>query len=133
MPEPKPTYTYTFKFKSSRPDAVAAALEHLQELASDTDESGESSATLIIESFNEASLVGIREQLEQWLFRQDVWIDCEVTTKAPGLRPEVRETLLRARQQTPMDREWQAFANRNNVAVSGTMFGQRISVEPEAE
>ena len=131
MPEPKPTYTYTFKFKSSRPDAVAQALEHLQELASDADESGEASATLTIESFHEAPLHDIREALEQWLFKQDVWIDCEVTTKAPGLRPETREALLRARQQTPMDREWQNFANKNGASISGTLFGKRIDVAPE--
>jgi len=43
-----------------------------------------------------------------------VWIECEVTTKAPGLRPETRDVLMRAKRETPMDRI-AGFAERRNT------------------
>ena len=121
--EPKPTYSTTFTFKSSRPDVIAQALEHLQELSSESDESGEASAKLTIESFHERALADIREAFERWLFQQDVWIECEVTTKAPGLRPETRDVLMRAKRETPMDRI-AGFAERRGASVEFRVAGE---------
>lgn len=105
MPQDKPTYSIKFTLKSARPDAVSDALAHLHELASESDERGEASATLTIESYHERALGEIRDAFERWLFGYDIGIECEVVTKAPGLRPEVRESLMRLKQLTPMDRE----------------------------
>lgn len=107
----KPTYSIKFTLKSSRPDAIAAALKQLHELAGDVDESGEVAATLTIESMRESNLDNIRDNFERWLFEYIIGMDCEVTTKAPGLRPETRQALMRAKQQTPMDRTgWEKAA-----------------------
>lgn len=101
-------YTLAFKLKSMRPDAVGAALAELHDLTSESDESGEVSATLTIESTHERALNDIREAFERWLYGYEIGLECEVVSKAPGLRPETLAR-LRAIRTTPMDRAYVEF------------------------
>jgi hypothetical protein len=103
MPEPKAPYKLTVKLTSARPDAIGEALAQLRQLSSDHDLTGESTATLTVECFKEAPLRSVRELFELWLYGYKIAIECEVTSKAPGLRPETA-AVLRANHETPMDR-----------------------------
>jgi hypothetical protein len=132
MPEPKSPYKLTVKLSSARPDAIGEALAHLRQLTSEHDLTGESTATLTIECFKEAPLKSVRELFELWLYGYKIALDCEVTAKAPGLRPETA-AVLRANNATPMDREWQDFADKNGAEVSGTLAGHRLHVVPRSE
>jgi len=130
MPEPKAPYKLMVKLSSARPDAIGEALAQLRQLTSDHDLSGDSTATLTIECFKEAPLRDVRELFEVWLYGYKIALDCEVTSKAPGLRPETM-AVLRAHNATPMDQEWQDFADKNGVEVSGTLFGHHLHVVPK--
>lgn len=102
MANEKPPYKLTFKFSSARPDAISEALARLRELTGEHDADSETAATVTIESWKEAPLTAIREVFEIWLHHYKIGLDCEVTQKAPGLRPET-VTALRAAKTTPMD------------------------------
>jgi hypothetical protein len=95
----KAPYKLTIKLTSARPDAIGDALARLREITGEYDQHGE---TIALESYKEAPLTAIREQFELWLHTHRIGIECEVTAKAPGLRPET-VTALRAQQRTPMD------------------------------
>lgn len=99
----KAPYKLAIRMTSARPEAVGDALKRLREIASDYDQTGEATATLTFEAFKEAPLREIREMFEVWLHHYQIGIECEVTQKAPGLRPET-VTALRATRTTPMDR-----------------------------
>ena len=129
MPEPKAPYKLTVKLSSARPDAIGEALAQLRQLTSDHDLTGESTATLTIECFKESPLSSVREMFELWLYSYKIALDCEVTSKAPGLRPET-VAVLRANRATPMDQEWQEFADKNGAEVSGSLLGHKIHVTP---
>jgi hypothetical protein len=86
---------------------------------------------MTIEGYQEAPLISVMEAFETWLFYHGK-VDCEMTVKRPGLRPETRELLAREKRQTPMDKEWQDFADKNGATVSGTLFGRRIDMAPRA-
>ena len=101
MPEKAP-YKLAVKLTSSRPDALAAAIQNLQAIASEYDSTGEATATITCEGYKEQPLLSIRDAFEMYLYRQEIGIDCEVTAKAPGLRHET-VTALRATRRTPMD------------------------------
>ena len=132
MPEPKAPYKLTVKLSSARPDAIGEALAHLRQLTSDHDLTGESTATLTIECFKESPLSSVREMFELWLYGYKIALDCEVTSKAPGLRPETA-AVLRANRATPMDQEWQEFADKNGAEVSGSLLGHRLHVVPRSD
>lgn len=102
MPDPKPPYKMTVKLTSARPDAIAEALAELRRLMSDYDQSGETAATITIESYKEIPLVSIRDDFELWLYKYKIGIECEIKRGEPGLRPE---TVLRLKRSTPMDDE----------------------------
>lgn len=102
MPDPKAPYSLKVKLTSARPDAIGEALAQLRQLTSDHDLTGESTATLTIECFKEAPLSSVRELFELWLYGYKIALECEVTSKAPGLRPETA-AVLRANHATPMD------------------------------
>src|SRR5262245_47734929 len=109
----KPPYKVTIKLTSARPDAIGEALTRLRELGAEHDRLGDAAATITFEDWKEAPIAAIREQFEIWLHRHQIAIECEVTTKQPGLRPET-VTRLRAEQRTPMD-EIEGFVNRYGV------------------
>ena len=98
----KAPYKLTVKRDGVKPEHIAAALEELRERAAEYDQSGEASATMTIEAYQEAPLVSVMEAFETWLFYRGR-VDCEITIKRPGLRPETREMLARERGKTPMD------------------------------
>lgn len=98
----KAPYKLAIRMTSARPEAVGDALRRLREIASDYDQTGEATATLTFEAFKEAPLREIREMFEVWLHHYQIGIECEVTQKAPGIRPET-VTALRATRTTPMD------------------------------
>jgi hypothetical protein len=98
----KAPYKLTVKLDGVKPEHIAAALEELRERAAEYDQTGEASATMTIEAHQEAPLVSVMEAFETWLFYRGK-VDCEMTIKRPGLRPETRELLAREKSRTPMD------------------------------
>ena len=77
MASDKPFYKLTIKLDSARADALAEAIQQLRDIASDYDTAAQSSATLIFESYQEAPIIGIREQFELWLHRHQIGLGCE--------------------------------------------------------
>lgn len=114
--EPKPPYKLTVKLDGARPELIAQALSQLRDTASDYDQTGESSAQMIIEAHQESPLTEIMETFENWLFHHAPGLDCEMKLARPGLRPETRELLARAKQQTPMD-TIEGFAEKYGAKV----------------
>lgn len=112
----KAPYKLVVKFDGARPEKIAEALRRLRDAASDYDQTGESSAQMIIEAHQESPLTEIMEVFENWLFHEAPGLDCEMKLARPGLRPETRELLARAKQQTPMDKI-EGFARRHNATV----------------
>ncbi len=53
-------------------------------------------------------------------------MECKIGLESPGIRPEMTE-MLRA---TPMEREWQKFADKHNASISGSLLGKKIDVAP---
>lgn len=120
--EPKPPYKLTVKLDGARPELIAQALTQLRDTASDYDQSGESSATMVIECHQEAPILAIMEAFENWLFYHGQAIDCELTPKRPGLRPETRELLARAKNKTPMDNAgWDSDEAIGSDAMPGSI------------
>lgn len=103
MTADKAPYKLTIKLKSARPDAISEALQQLRELAGQHDQTGEVAATVALEGFKELPLTEIRDQIELWLHRHRIGIECEITMRSPGVRPETA-AVLRAAAETPMDR-----------------------------
>lgn len=133
MPEKAP-YKLAVKLTSSRPDALAAAIQNLQAIASEYDSTGEATATITFEGYKEQPLLSIRDAFEMYLYRQEIGIDCEVTTKAPGLRHET-VTALRATRRTPMDQVF-GFADKYGSKVElrmGTAPAEDQPAEQPAE
>jgi hypothetical protein len=125
----KPPYKATITIKGVKPEHVTAALTELNERAAEYDQSGETSATMVLESFREDVLRSVIDAFETWLFYHGK-AECEIKLARPGLRPETAQLLAREKGRTPMDAEWQAFADKNQTTVTGTLFGQRIDVAP---
>lgn len=98
----KPPYKLTVKLDSARPDALGQALGQLCEIAGEYDQTGEGSATITIECWQEKPLQAICDDFEEWLFMHQIGLGCEMGIKRPGLRPEMI-SVLRARHKTPMD------------------------------
>jgi hypothetical protein len=55
-------------------------------------------------------------------------VGIEVVLKTTKERHVTRDTAIP--RVTPMDKEWQDFADKNNSTITGTLFGQRIDVAP---
>lgn len=100
----KAPYKLTIKLDSARPDALGQALQAIRDIAGEYDQTGEGDATIAIECWQEKPLIGIRDDVEEWLFQHAIGLGCKVRIDAPGIRPEM-ETVLRARKRTPMDHE----------------------------
>jgi hypothetical protein len=101
----KAPYRLVVKFDGANPDKIAAALQQLRETASDYDQTGESTATMTIESWQEAPLRAVMDDFELWLYRHAPGLvkDQGMVLYRPGLRPETAEMLAREKRQTPMD------------------------------
>lgn len=126
MAEQKPPYTLKIKIASARADAISDALAAIHELASDAGQSGDHTTTVTIAGFTEQPLLDIRAAFESFLWHHAVGMECKIGLEGPGIRPEMTEAL----RATPMDREWQDFANRTGASVKGSLLGQQIDVRP---
>jgi len=100
MPEPKAPYKLTVKFEGARPERISEALAQLREIAATYDQTGESTATMVIESWQEAPLREIMDAFELWLYRHAPGLvpDRGMILHRPGLRPETAEMLARKAQ-----------------------------------
>lgn len=101
----KAPYKLVVKFEGAKPEKIAEALARLREQASECDLTGESTATMTIESWQEAPLRETMESFEVWLYRHAPGIvkDQGMVLYRPGLRPETAELLAREKRRTPMD------------------------------
>lgn len=102
--EPKPPYKATLTLKAAKPEHVTAALTELNARAAEYDQTGETSATMVLESFREDVLQSVINAFETWLFYHG-HAECEIKLARPGLRPETVELLAREKGKTPMDKE----------------------------
>lgn len=103
----KSPYKLVVKFEGARPERIAEALAELRECAAIYDQTGESTATMTIESWQEAPLREIMDDFELWLYRHAPGLvpDRGMILHRPGLRPETAERLAREKKRTPMDEE----------------------------
>lgn len=103
----KPPYKLTVKFDGARPERIAEALAELRECAALYDQTGESTATMTIESWQEAPLREIMDEFEMWLYKHAPGLvpDRGMVLYRPGLRPETAERFAREKRRTPMD-DW---------------------------
>lgn len=88
----KPPYSLSISLESYRPEAINAALERLNELCSEYDQTGKVKARVAIESYQEDALLAIREQIEAYLRVKRVVIEGKVTLESPVVRPELAKT-----------------------------------------
>lgn len=113
----KAPYQLRIKLDGVKPEHIAAALSELRERAAEYDQTGEASATMTIEGYQEAPLTNVMEAFETWLFYHGK-VDCEMTMKRPGLRPETRELLAREKRRTPMDGEgWEPPVGSDTIGA----------------
>lgn len=126
MPEPKPPYKLKIKLDSARADAIADALAAIHEIAGDQSVAGDQTTTITLEAYTEAPLLFVRAEFEKFLWNHAVGMKCKIGLEGPGIRPEMTDIL----QATPMEREWQKFADENNAEISGSLMGHRIDVKP---
>lgn len=125
MAEQKPPYKLKIKIDSARADAVGDAFAAIQAIIGDTAVSG-SVTTITLESYTEAPLLSVRAEFEKFLYQHKIGMECKIGLESPGIRPEMAETL----RATPMEREWQAFADEHNAEIRGTLLGRRVDVKP---
>ena len=126
MAEQKPPYKLKIKIDSARADAVGDAFAAIQAIIGDTAVSGNHATTITLESYTEAPLLSVRAEFEKFLYQHKIGMECKIGLESPGIRPEMAETL----RATPMEREWQAFADEHNAEIRGTLLGQRVDVKP---
>lgn len=125
MPEPKAPYKMTVKLSGARPDVIAQALAQLRELASAYGQTGEASATLILESFREAPLSALGDTFETWLWEKAPGKDCEVKLQRPGVRPETKAMRAREKRETPMDEVWKGEEGDEEEPIGSDTIGAR--------
>lgn len=128
----KAPYKATVTLKGAKPEHVAEALVELRERAAEYDQTGEASATLTLESFREDVLMTVINAFETWLFYHG-HAECEIKLNRPGLRPETAQLLAREKNRTPMDAEWQDFADTHKTSITGTLFGRPLNIVPSSD
>lgn len=133
MPDPKPPYRLTIKLSGARPERIAEALRALQQCCSDHDQTGDTGATAVIECWKEQDARDVADAFEDWQYRHALGLESTMDIHRPGVRPETIAQRLREKDMTPMDKEWQDFANKTGARVNGSMFGHRIDVAPDDE
>lgn len=97
----KAPYRLVVKFEGARPERISEALAELRE----------STATMTIESWQEAPLRETMDAFEIWLYKHAPGLvpDRGMVLYRPGLRPETAERLAREKRKTPMDESgWEA-------------------------
>lgn len=125
----KAPYKLTVKLDSSRSDAIGEAMQSLRDIAGDYDQTGEASATITMESYQEDPLRQICDAFEEWLYKHAIGLGCDIKLQHPGLRPEMLAA-LRARHATPMgDAGWTAPTDDEEADESGDV----LVTEPPAE
>lgn len=118
MATEKAPYKLTVKLDSSRPDAIGEAMQSLRDIAGDYDQTGEASATITMESYQEDPLQQICDAFEEWLYKHAIGLGCDIKLQRPGLRPEMLAA-LRARHATPMDQSgWTELSEGGDVLVT---------------
>ncbi len=130
MPEPKAPYKLTIKLEGAKPERIAEALTELRETAANYDQTGDASATMTIEGYQEAPLQSLIVDFEDWLYRNAQGLQVEVKLQRPGIRPETIAMRAREKHTTPMDRAFQEFADTNNAEISGSLLGRQVQVAP---
>lgn len=118
--EPKAPYKLTVKLDGAKPEHVAAALIELRERASEYDQTGETSATMTIEAWQESPLRAVMDAFEVWLYYQG-HVDCEIKLTRPGVRPETAAMLAREKRRTPMDAQGWGDEPIGTDAMPGSM------------
>ena len=114
----KAPYKLTVKLDSARPDAIGQAMRALQDITAEADQSGDGSATITIESYQEDPLRSICDAFEEWLYKHAIGLGCDIKLQRPGLRPEML-SVLRARHATPMDQSgWTELSEGGDVLVT---------------
>jgi hypothetical protein len=103
----KAPYRLVVKFDNANPERIAQALAVLRETAATCDLTGESTATMTIETWQEAPLRETMDAFELWLYKYAPGLikDQGMILYRPGLRPETAEMLSREKKRTPMDEE----------------------------
>lgn len=101
--EPKPPYRLVVKLDGAKPELIAAALRELRDIASSLDQTGDATATLTIEGYQERPIEHVMGQFEDWLYTNALGLDCDMTIKRPGIRPETLAMRMREKRTTPMD------------------------------
>jgi len=117
----KAPYKLVVKFDGARPEKIAEALKELRETAANYDQTGESTATMTIESWQEAPLRAVMDEFELWLYRHAPGLvkDQAMVLYRPGLRPETAEMLAREKKKTPMDENgWDDAAEEQELNES---------------
>lgn len=122
MPDKAP-YKLVVKFDGARPERIAEALATLRDIADNYDQTGESTATMTIESYQEAPLRATMDDFEMWLYRHAPGLvkDQGMILYRPGLRPETAEMLAREKKRTPMDEngwEHEAEPERGPIIIA---------------
>jgi aromatic ring-opening dioxygenase catalytic subunit (LigB family) len=133
MPDPKAPYKLTIKLDGAKPERIAEALTELRETGSIFDQTGSASATMIIESWQEGPLRSVVDAFEDWLYAHAQGLDVDVKLQRPGIRPETIAQRMREKHETPMDKEWQEFADTNGAEITGTVAGRRLHVVPRGD
>jgi hypothetical protein len=102
MAEEKAPYALTVELDSSRPEAMATAIQKLRDIASECDTTGKAKATIKFESYKEAELNEIMAEFEEWLYKFAIGLGSRMHIIRPSLRPEMI-SVFRQRYATPMD------------------------------
>lgn len=132
----KAPYKLVVKFDGANPEKIAAALQQLRETAAEYDQTGESTATMTIESWQEAPLRAVMDEFELWLYRHAPGLvkDQGMVLYRPGLRPETAEMLAREKRRTPMDETgWEQKAEPEPEALITPIPLALPAPAPEAE
>lgn len=88
----KPPFKLSIDLESYRPEAINAALDRLNDLCSEHDQTGKVKAKVVIESNSEDALLAIREQIETYLRVKKVVLEGKVTLESPVVRPQPEKT-----------------------------------------
>lgn len=104
MPQEKPPYKLSIDLESFRPEAINDALDRLNDLCSEHDQTGKVKAKVAIESHHEDALLAIREQIETYLRANKIIIEGKVTMESPVVRPQP--------EKTPMEEALERAAHR---------------------
>lgn len=87
MPD-KPPFKLSITLETNRPDAMKASIDHLNTLCNEHDQRSDVKTKVVIESWDEVSLLAIRAGIEAYI-RQHRWvIDGKVTMDSPLIRME---------------------------------------------